>query len=241
MYYAYYVYTHFCAVYMLFLQKQTQYNSGPSVDQLWELDIDKRKWALLQTSVASNNESNSPGPRSSHTIFHYKGDLYVFGGMNRHNRMNIQNQFDNKLYRLKNVATSVKKGGRYWEVVKINSIKPPGREEHAGVLYKDKYYIMGGKYGNKQTSNDLWVLNMNNFKWKALKSASQERHLHQMWAANDKLYVLGGRSKDYRREVNGRMDFSEYTTYIGCFEHSCLCYLLLHAMVHIIHYKFSLS
>ena len=64
---------------MLFT-KQTQYNSGPSVDQLWELDIDKRKWALLQTSVASNNESNSPGPRSSHTILHYKGDLYVFGG-----------------------------------------------------------------------------------------------------------------------------------------------------------------
>ena len=170
------------------------------------MDIAERKWTRLETTCRGSNDS--PGPRSSHTIFPYKGDLYVWGGMNRHNRMNLPNNFDSKLYRLKNVASDK----RVWEVVKTSAQRPAGREEHAGVLYKGKFYIFGGKLGGpgKALTNDLWVLNLSNFKWKALKSSDGPgRHLHQMWAAKNKLYVLGGRTKVYKREVNGRMDFRE--------------------------------
>ena len=194
---------------------------GPSIDQLWELDIDQRKWTLLKTKCSGGKDGNSPGPRSFHTMFHYKGDLYVWGGMNKHNRMNIQNTFDSKLYRLKNgvASESTSKGeGRVWELVKTSSQRPPGREEHAGVLYKGKYYITGGQLSSKQTTNDTWALDLGSFKWKALKNGPIERHLHQMWASNDKLYVLGGRTKVFERKVGGATELSnpsieEFVTY----------------------------
>ena len=41
--------------------------------------------------------------------------------------------------------------------------------------------------------NDTWCLNLSTFKWSSLKSGPTSRHCHGMFAANDKLYVLGGR------------------------------------------------
>ena len=41
---------------------------------------------------------------------------------------------------------------------------------------------------------DTWVLNLSNWKWSPLKDGPITRHCHGMWAANNKLYVLGGRT-----------------------------------------------
>lgn len=41
--------------------------------------------------------------------------------------------------------------------------------------------------------NDTWCLNLSNFKWTSLKSGPTGRQCHGMFAANNKLYVLGGR------------------------------------------------
>jgi hypothetical protein len=110
----------------------------------------------------------------------WKDALFVWGGEGGL----ASHGHDAKLYRL-----PLKNGGILrWEVVKT-SMKPRGRKEHAGVLYKGKYYITCG-YSDL---NDTWVLNMNNFKWKALPDGSVDRYCHGMWAVHDKLYVLGGR------------------------------------------------
>lgn len=81
-----------------------------------------------------------------------------------------------------------------WEVVKT-AMKPPGREYHAGVLYKDKYYVTGGNSGllGYDLTKDTWVLNMSSHKWAMLQDGPVERFCHGMWAVNDTLYVLGGR------------------------------------------------
>ncbi len=70
--------------------------------------------------------------------------------------------FFSKLYRLKlsagkqqgNNKNNNKNGAYYmWEIVKVRSQEPVGREEHAGVLYKGKYYIHAGN-NTTHTSKD---------------------------------------------------------------------------------------
>ena len=64
-----------------------------------------------------------------------------------------------KLHWLKNVTQGAgnEDAPLWWEVVKTNSQKPPQPEEHAGVLYKGKYYISGGCTGStiKGPTDDL--------------------------------------------------------------------------------------
>eukprot|EP00956_Cyclotella_meneghiniana_P041099 scaffold214820_cov22-Cyclotella_meneghiniana.AAC.1 len=115
----------------------------------------------------------------------WKNALYVWGGRTRG-----LSHFDTKLYRLELSHHE----NLQWEVVKTK-FKPPGREHHAGVLYKGKYYITGGNTDltSWELEKDTWVLDMTNFKWSMLEDGPVERYCHGMWAANDKLYVLGGR------------------------------------------------
>lgn len=165
-----------------------EHEDAPSCDELWEFDIDGRKWTLLETTGGSD----SPGPRGGHTMFSWKNDLYIWGGMDR------KKCLCSKLYRLKDVARvcndSANSAPLAWEVVRIKSRRPSGRKEHAGVLYKNNYYVMGGWLGStNRPIDDLWVLNMSNFKWTPLKCGPVGRHCHGMWASNNKLYVLGGR------------------------------------------------
>lgn len=160
-------------------------------DEVWQYDIDDRKWAKIPTA------GSSPGPRCGHTMFNWKGDLYLWGGMQE--KKSVFRMFFTKLYRLKlsaGMQGKKNKAAYMWEIVKVRSQEPPGREEHAAVLYKGKYYIHGGNNPYMETTalKDTWVLNLSNFKWSPLKDGPIIRHCHGMWAANNKLYVLGGRT-----------------------------------------------
>ena len=162
----------------------------------WELDIDARTWKSLKAT------GKSPGPRIGHTMWAWKDALFVWGGESA----TTSRSRDAKLYRL-----PLRKGGTLrWETVKT-SMKPPGRKEHAGVLYKGKYYITCG-YSELR---DTWVLNMNNFKWKALPNGPVDRYCHGMWAVHDKLYVLGGRR--YHPDVDATLTPHLATHSIGSF------------------------
>jgi hypothetical protein len=84
-----------------------------------------------------------------------------------------------------------------WDVVKVRfHLEPVGREDFAGVVYKGKYYVHGGNnpYVEGSALRDTWVLNLTNLKWSQLKDGPVTRHCHGMWAGNNKLYVLGGRT-----------------------------------------------
>ena len=166
----------------------SQYGKHPVVDDVWELDVDTRVWSLLKTS------GKSPGPRAGHTMFAYQNALYLWGGKGSKGVfvmgvINVEDVNDSDLYRL-----DVDNGSFKWEAVKVKSSqKPQPRHEHAGVLYKGKYYITGGNLGGLIPTDDTWCLDMTTLKWKGLKRGPTKRHCHGMWAGNGKLYVYGGR------------------------------------------------
>mmetsp|Transcript_20510 Transcript_20510/g.48176 ORF Transcript_20510/g.48176 Transcript_20510/m.48176 type:complete len:1099 (+) Transcript_20510:105-3401(+) len=161
----------------------------PSSDDVWEYNIETRTWRCLVTS------GKKPGARSGHTMFpHKKGNnsyLFMWGGMIVGDEVNSEGicMADTKLYRLD--LSTLK-----WDIVKTKTQPPGKREEHAGVLYKDKYYIHGGSASNGDTFKDTWVLNLSNFRWSPLKDYGVARHHHKMFACRNKLYVLGGRIRE---------------------------------------------
>jgi len=161
-------------------------NSLPDNNDVWEFDIDKRTWRVVE--VKTGIGSNVPEHRSAHTMFSWKGDLYIWGGMQEFGGQRHVAKPD--LYRLKMKGQKTPQ----WELVKTKH-RPPGRSEHAGVVYRGKYYITCGNFGAVGPGNDTWCLNLSNFKWASLRNGNGpvKRHCHNMWAANNKLYVLGGR------------------------------------------------
>ena len=161
--------------------KQDLSHQFPTIDELWTFDIDTRKYCLLGTT------GKTPGPRSGHTMFAFKSALYLWGGNSS------TGIFDSKLYRFKLDNNS----SGAWELVKTKgSLRPPAREDHAGVLYKGIYYITGGELGSEDLTDDMWCLNMSSLKWSSLKRIANDRKSHKMWAANNKIYHLGGRTRD---------------------------------------------
>jgi len=162
----------------------------PQLDEVWRFHMDTRKWDRLD--IRKGIGIVTPGLRAGHSMFVFRNCLYVWGGS-----AGQSTGHDAKLYRLRmgTVSTNNTKP-LAWEVVKLkSSMKPPPREEHAGILYKEKYYVTGGNLlSTRDLTNDLWCLNLLNFKWSALKCGGVERHCHGMWAAYDKLYILGGRA-----------------------------------------------
>jgi len=104
-------------------------------------------------------------------MFAWKEDLYLWGGTNKKGLLEMP-----KLWRLKmnnKKGNTNKSGLPRWEIVKTCSAQTPsGRDEHAGVLYKVKYYITCGHHrcpGN--LLNDTWALNLSLF---ALSVSAQE-------------------------------------------------------------------
>jgi|AntRauTorckE5430_2_1112549.scaffolds.fasta_scaffold02821_1 hypothetical protein len=165
----------------------------PTVDEVWVFDIDSREWSQVNVDV---KKGNTPGPRAGHTMFEYKNALYVWGGQGT---FGVNNS---KLHRLSldGISPSRKQAKPLpqplvWEVVKLkSSAKPSPRENHAGVLYQGKYYVSCGELPGQTLSDDLWCLNLSNMKWSMLKSGPKKRLSHGMWAAHDKIYLLGGRT-----------------------------------------------
>lgn len=155
----------------------------PLLDEVWELDLDTKKWRKLHTI------GDTPGPRSGAHMFAIDNNLYMWGGRSAFRTT------DNKLYCLELGPDGKGVNNTYkWKVIKTKgSVKPPPREDFGAVYYKGKYYIMGGLTNNK-SSDELWSLNMSTLKWTCLKPGSVKRHNHRMWAGRGKLFVLGGRT-----------------------------------------------
>merc|ERR1712194_104755 len=127
----------------------------PKIDELWAFDIDLRYWSMIRY----NNVGKTPGPRTGHTMFAYQNALYLWGGTSQHGIIDsklYRFQFDLGIDRNTNSTSSGSHSGT-WEVVKTKgSLKPSPRTDHAGVLYKGRYYITGGECGENLA--EFWCL-----------------------------------------------------------------------------------
>jgi hypothetical protein len=165
------------------------------MSDLWCLDLKTKQWKELKTT------GKSPGSRASHCGVMYSGYMYIFGG---ENPMRTNQSMMHRVH----LATLK------WELVKPKGgLKPCARMNSTITLYKDKFYLFGGRGNEQAILNDLWCFDPSRCKWKELMSKGAvrptPRHVHGAWIASDKLYVFGGQT--YRPGNSHKFMESEMT------------------------------
>lgn len=146
---------------------------NPRLNVFWAFNIKTKTWKEVETT------GTSPGPRSRHFAVVHKNCFYVFGGRS------VSGLNDNKIYKL-DLKTM------RWEAIKgKGSVRPSPREEMNGVIYKDVLYMYGGANGQRYLS-EMWSFSFATQKWKLIANGGTCRYAHGMWAAQEKIFILGG-------------------------------------------------
>ena len=107
---------------------------------------------------------NAPRRRCLHSSFIHKTHFYIFGGidigegkMMDLQRINIEN-LDNPL----------------WEEVQYSGAMPESLSGQSGVLAGSKFYLFGGENNKQDSTNNLYILDMESFKWEKRIFAEEE-------------------------------------------------------------------
>eukprot|EP01138_Halocafeteria_seosinensis_P006050 gb/GECG01006184.1/.p1 GENE.gb/GECG01006184.1/~~gb/GECG01006184.1/.p1 ORF type:complete len:255 (+),score=24.77 gb/GECG01006184.1/:1-765(+) len=104
-----------------------------------------------------------------------------------------------------------------WHNPKCAGRGPGPRYGHSATVIDYKIYIFGGKGPNKMLYNDLWCLDVENWAWSLLPSASAppvERFNHDACAVGAKIAIFGG--------WDGKTCYNDFWVYSVC--RYCLCY-----------------
>lgn len=159
--------------------KASQYNC------FYLFNIHNNKYTLLNHVM--NNHKQIYGHTVGVISLNDSTRLYLFGGKQDDEVFNDLFFFNLNNFKSLDAA---------WEKVKpINDFKPPPLVNHTMSIYKNKIYIFGGSYHDKEPSNDLWCYDTSTNRWsKVFVSGSLPLPVyeHASCVVGDRLYVYGG-------------------------------------------------
>jgi hypothetical protein len=133
------------SVYLFFM-------STEDVDRNRALRIDLRFGnveVFLDSESSKYNVVNyKPKRRMNFSTIHFEGKIYIFGGSYNDDIVNLIEEFnlENKKMR------------------KISNVKVPALSNHTSDLWNHSMIIFGGIYSTKSSSNDIYCLNLTDFK-----------------------------------------------------------------------------
>lgn len=90
---------------------------------------------------------------------------------------------------------------------------PSRRKFHTCNLYQDQIVFFGGDNFDEKTSNETWLLNLKNFKWKQVgmnKEVPRGRRYHSSTIFQDDFYIFGGQQNYYEGEGIFLEDFWKF-------------------------------
>eukprot|EP01126_Amoeba_proteus_P013943 TRINITY_DN16007_c0_g1_i3.p1 TRINITY_DN16007_c0_g1~~TRINITY_DN16007_c0_g1_i3.p1 ORF type:complete len:336 (-),score=50.79 TRINITY_DN16007_c0_g1_i3:12-959(-) len=158
---------------------------------------------MRTTGWFAANTNNQATPRSSHSITHVDGNIYVYGG-ELQPRVPIGNDFH--VYNLKDDQwQSVETSG--WSIPKV-------RVAHAAAAIGDEIFIFGGRSAEKAELSDLWKWNTQTKQWTELSPSGiipPGRSYHGAVAIGNYFYVFGGCSSAGRQNDIWRYDLTTNT------------------------------
>ena len=166
--------------------------------------------------------------RTKSSLNYYDNKLYLLGGQSVMSNINMMACFDilKKKWKIE---------GYFYESHTI--------AKHKSVVWKGYMIVFGGaidasmhNYGSRQYKNSLFIYKFKNKKWKKVESnISSERIRHSMNIINDKLFIVGGQSRqnyskfidtvhygDIKGILSGNnVSFIKIDINIPCFDFSC--------------------
>ncbi|GAB1597989.1 kelch domain-containing protein 10-like isoform X2 [Argonauta hians] len=156
-----------------------------SSNDIYELDLLKKKWQLIPCHALNGDENNVPSKRYGHTMHPVGQYIYICGGT------------EGTIYMLDLYRLEVK--SRTWEYIKCKD-PPEPRYRHETVFIDNKLYLFGG--GTNYTVFDLVkipVLDFETFSWSYITCGGGiknelplDRKCHSCIHYKNYVYVCGG-------------------------------------------------
>jgi N-acetylneuraminic acid mutarotase len=126
-------------------------------DDIYLMDFKSKHWHEVQVYPGGY----IPKARYQHSAVIYKDEMIVFGGSCMYEWVNDVNKFTFKTYT--------------WTKVECSGKIPSPRACHSAVVYENDMFVFGGAKndGEELYGGQLYVLDLNCFKWKQIESVGQ--------------------------------------------------------------------
>ncbi|KAM9298972.1 F-box only protein 42 [Gastrophryne carolinensis] len=162
----------------------TQSSCNAAFNDLWRLDLNSKEWIRPLAS------GSYPSPKAGATLVVYKELLVLFGGWTRPSPYPLHQpeRFFDEIH-------TYSPSKNWWNCI-VTTHGPPPMAGHSSCVIGDKMIVFGGSLGSRQMSNDVWVLDMEQWSWSKPNisgpSPLPRGGQSQIVIDNETILILGG-------------------------------------------------
>ncbi|XP_056398316.1 F-box only protein 42 [Hyla sarda] len=162
----------------------TQSSCNAAFNDLWRLDLNSKEWIRPLAS------GSYPSPKAGATLVVYKELLVLFGGWTRPSPYPLHQpeRFFDEIH-------TYSPSKNWWNCI-VTTHGPPPMAGHSSCVIGDKMIVFGGSLGSRQMSNDVWVLDMEQWSWSKPNISRPSPHPRggqsQIVIDNETILILGG-------------------------------------------------
>ncbi|XP_066493930.1 F-box only protein 42 [Tiliqua scincoides] len=162
----------------------TQSSCNAAFNDLWRLDLNSKEWIRPLAS------GSYPSPKAGATLVVYKDLLVLFGGWTRPSPYPLHQpeRFFDEIH-------TYSPSKNWWNCV-VTTHGPPPMAGHSSCVIRDKMIVFGGSLGSRQMSNDVWVLDLEQWTWSKPAISGPSPHPRggqsQVVIDDETILVLGG-------------------------------------------------
>jgi len=146
-------------------------------DDIYLMDFKSKHWHEIQVYPGGY----IPRARCQHSAVIYKDEIIIFGGLCGHNEfLNDVNKFTFKTFS--------------WTKVECSGKIPSSRSSHSAVVYENNMFIFGGSKHDEIIGGQLFVLDLDCFKWKQIESFGQPQLVfgHSAVVYENNMFIVCG-------------------------------------------------
>ncbi|MCJ8744135.1 hypothetical protein PDJAM_G00115150 [Pangasius djambal] len=162
----------------------TQSSCNAAFNDLWRLDLNSKEWIRPLAS------GSYPSPKAGATLVMFKDLLVLFGGWTRPSPYPLHQpeRFFDEIH-------TYSPSKNWWNCI-VTTHGPPPMAGHSSSVIKNTMVVFGGSLGARQMSNEVWVLDLEQWSWSKPTITGPAPHPRggqsQIVIDGETLLILGG-------------------------------------------------
>ncbi|XP_036389286.1 F-box only protein 42-like [Megalops cyprinoides] len=162
----------------------TQSSCNAAFNDLWRLDLNSKEWIRPLAS------GSYPSPKAGATLVVFRDLLVLFGGWTRPSPYPLHQpeRFFDEIH-------TYSPSKNWWNCI-VTTHGPPPMAGHSSSVIGTKMVVFGGSLGARQMSNEVWVLDLEQWSWSKPSITGTSPHPRggqsQIVIDDKTLLILGG-------------------------------------------------
>uniref|UniRef100_A0AAY5EK34 F-box domain-containing protein n=2 Tax=Electrophorus electricus TaxID=8005 RepID=A0AAY5EK34_ELEEL len=162
----------------------TQSSCNAAFNDLWRLDLNSKEWIRPLAS------GSYPSPKAGATLVMFRDLLVLFGGWTRPSPYPLHQpeRFFDEIH-------TYSPSKNWWNCI-VTTHGPPPMAGHSSSVINNTMVVFGGSLGARQMSNEVWVLDLEQWSWSKPTITGPSPHPRggqsQIVIDKETLLILGG-------------------------------------------------